>query len=123
MPYYAVEESMIGPDNVTLIEPHQTAYVTFLATHVADLVAYFDARQSRANGSVSIDEDRPPLNWGTPNNSGMNNSWQDPNLNHSTPKPRPLSGVQSPHLSLFLLYRFTCSCFISSHATRHQPQG
>jgi hypothetical protein len=61
MPYYAIEESMLGPDNVTLLEPHQTAYVTFLAIHLADLIAYFEARQSRANGSVSIDDGHPPL--------------------------------------------------------------
>ncbi len=70
---------MLRADNVTyLLEPHLTEYVTFLATHIADLVAYFDARQSRSNGEVTMDEDGevcPPLNWGTPNSSGLNTTW------------------------------------------------
>ncbi len=105
MPPFPVEESMLGPDGVTFLEPHATAYATFLATQIADLVAYFESRHHRTRGEVNLEEQRPPLDvtqvgsppqlhWGTPNSSGA--SWHNNDSTHSTPVQagRPISGVR-----------------------------
>ncbi len=101
MPHFPIEPTMLGPDGVTLLEPHSTAYVSFLASQIADLIGYFESRHHRTRGEVDLTGDNqgldvsaiqsPPfLNWGTPNTSGLNN-----NSVHSTPKTvsKPPSGV------------------------------
>jgi hypothetical protein len=100
MSNYPILEDMLSPDGMSLVEPHATPYVTFLACQIADLIAYFDAREHRVRGVVTIPDnpvfDRshlspPPLNWGTPITMGA--SWDG---DHSTPcvtQERPKSGV------------------------------
>ncbi len=103
MPPFHVEEAMLGPDGVTFLEPHATNYATFLASQIADLIAYFESRHHRTRGEVNLEDPRNPLdvtqigspphlNWGTPNSSGV--SWNN-NSVHSTPVQagKPLSGV------------------------------
>ncbi len=101
LPNLAIDESMLDADGETLLEPHSTSYVSFLATQIADLIAFFESRHHRSRGEVTIGDDNhlnrtqmtpPPLNWGTPNTSG---TW---NSNHSTPRDndapeKPKSGV------------------------------
>jgi hypothetical protein len=100
MPHYAIEESWLSPDGLTLLEPHSSTYVTFLANQIADLICYFESRHHRTRGEVSFNDDHlnqtqmtpPLLNWGTPNTSG---NWGS---QHSTPRheddpTKPKSGV------------------------------
>jgi hypothetical protein len=113
MPHFHVDEGMLGPEGTTLVEPHATGYATFLASQIADLIAYFESRQHRARGEVNLEE-RGPLNttlvgsppllhWGTPNTTGA--SWNNNSI-HSTPAKdgtgRPLSGVSGLCLTWLL---------------------
>jgi hypothetical protein len=104
LPHFAVDETMLGPDGVSLLDPHSTTYVTFLAGQIADLIAYFESRHHRANGDVTIDDrpvfhlDRtqmtpPLLHWGTPNTSGFNNNSTHSTPNTTDPPAKPQSGV------------------------------
>jgi hypothetical protein len=102
MPHYSIDPAMLGPDGVTLMEPHGTSYSVFLASQIADLIAYFESRHHRTRGEVDLTGDNPNnvtqytsppyLNWGTPIASGgsFNN-----NTLHSTPNSaaKPPSGV------------------------------
>ncbi len=105
LPQFNVVESMLGTDGTFMVEPHATSYATFLAGQIADLIAYFESRQHRSRGEVSLEErptlnatqlgSPPLLNWGTPNTSGV--SWTN-NSTHSTPMrngvEKPMSGVK-----------------------------
>jgi len=75
MPHYHVEPLMLGPDGVVLVEPFSSAYATFLATQISDIMAYFESRQKRVTGEVTITdvpETPPPVGaWGTPGST----SW------------------------------------------------
>ncbi len=107
LPHYAVDESMLSPDGVTLLEPHATTYMTFLAHQIADLIGFFESRHHRTRWDVIITEDPnlnrtqmtpPPLTWGTPNTSG---TW---NSHHSTPRnsdepEKPRYGVRLTMIS------------------------
>ncbi len=98
MSSYPILEDMLGPDGLSLVEPHATPYTTFLACQIADLISYFEAREHRVRGVVTVPDnpafDRShlsPPHWGTPNTTGA--SWAD---EHSTPRvtsERPQSGV------------------------------
>ena len=105
MPHYPIDQAMLAPDGQTLLEPHATSYVGFLATHIADLIAYFESRHHRTRGEVNLVDDgqaastsinaTPPRFWGTPNTSRV--SWNNNTL-HSTPHDgpsKPQSGVSS----------------------------
>jgi hypothetical protein len=94
---------MLSPDGISLLEPYLSTYAEFLANQVADLMAYFASRNSRASGDVTVDDESPStphgdrnLNWGTPSTSGILSSSL---LNNNSPKgPRvddnlPRSGV------------------------------
>ena len=97
---------MLGPDGV-LVEPHSVSFVTFLATQIADLIAYFESRHRRTTGEVNLADLEPGtatvnlnltpplLNWGTPGTSGAVNSSWGTSTPTSTPRapPKPQSGV------------------------------
>ncbi len=101
LPHYSIDPSMLGPDGVTLMEPHGTAYSAFLASQITDLIAYFESRHHHTRGEVDLTSENPGnvtqvtsppyLNWGTPNSSGA--SWH--NSHHSTPNSaaKPPSGI------------------------------
>jgi hypothetical protein len=114
LPHFQVDETMLGPDGLTFVEPHGTSYATFLAGQIADLIAYFDARRHRSQGEVNLEERNPLetthfgtpplLHWGTPNTSG--GSWNNNSL-HSTPAHggtgKPMSGVTKSTISVIFL--------------------
>ncbi len=106
---------MVGPEGIVLVEPHRSAYVIFLASQIADVMAYFEARKERARGQVNIDDEgtfQPPptppnLPWGTPSTSGKSTSQ----LNNNTPQSgrkdlenMPKSGVTLAFWSIWLIF-------------------
>jgi hypothetical protein len=130
LPHYSIDQSMLGPDGVTLLEPHGTTYSAFLASQIADMIAYFESRTHRTRGEVDLTTENPgnvsqftsppQLNWGTPNSSSA--SWRNTS-HHSTPS-KPPSGVSTDVISrtvsdlIFYLLVF----FFSSLVTRLVPR-
>jgi hypothetical protein len=116
MSSYAITEDMLSSDGLTLVEPHATPYVTFLACQISDLIAYFEARDHRVRGDVTVPDnptfDRshlspPPLNWGTPNTSGVSWAEDNPTPRHpGSAQERPQSGVKSIDLLLRLYFDY-----------------
>jgi hypothetical protein len=81
---------MLAADSVSLVEPHSVSYVTFLATQLGDLIAYFDARRHRTAGEVTIDEtqedNNASINWGTPGNESTHSTPKHPSKDPSKPR-------------------------------------
>jgi len=79
---------MLGSDGVSLIDP--TPYLVFLAQQISDLIAFFESRHRRTTGEVTLDgpailttqQTPPPLNWGTPNTSGILYTYFSVSLYH-----------------------------------------
>jgi hypothetical protein len=110
MPHYSINPSMLCPDGVTLMEPHGTSYSAFLASQIADLIAYFESRHHRTRGEVDLTTENPAnvtqytsppyLHWGTPNTSGP--LWDNNNSQHSTPHSAAKPGKWSKNSSCVL---------------------
>ncbi len=116
MSSYAITEDMLSPDGSSLVEPHATPYTTFLACQIADLIAYFEAREHRVRGEVTVPDnpvfDRShisPPHWGTPNTSGA--SWAEEHSTPRQPQEKPQSGVLVERFLLYLYPMFTCISF------------
>ncbi len=90
LPYFPIESSMLAADAVTLVEPHSVSYVTFLASQIGDLIAYFDARRHRTTGEVTIDETQEDnngtVNWGTPGDESSHSTPKHPRSDSNKPK-------------------------------------
>lgn len=56
LPHFPAEASMLRVDGVSLNTATTAAYLTFLATSVSDLVAYFTSRDARSTGEIHLDE-------------------------------------------------------------------
>jgi hypothetical protein len=97
LPYFAVEATMVGPDGIVLVEPHRSSYASFLASQISSLLAFFEARDARTRGEVTVNDDEdtfqppptpPNLGWHTPSSTNRGSSGQK-----STDESGPRSGV------------------------------
>jgi hypothetical protein len=98
LPHFALESSMLRADGVSLHSPAKVAFRTFLAQNVPDVVAFFEARDKRTTGLVTIDENSNPELPRVPtppappiNTQNTRDSWTLPE-DYKTPQ-EPRSGV------------------------------
>jgi hypothetical protein len=54
LPHFPLEPAMLGTDGSSLNDEASAAFMTFLATQISDLIAYFASRNLRSTGMVDL---------------------------------------------------------------------
>jgi hypothetical protein len=72
---------MVGPDGITLIEPHRSQYASFLVAQISSLLTFFETRDARTRGEHTVNDDEdtfqppptpPSVGWHTPSSNNRN---------------------------------------------------